>query len=413
MSKSNKLSNFDNRILKYMDWIIRWRWPVVIGTLVLTMFIASGARFLRFDTNYRVFFGKDNPQLKTFEALQDIYTKNDNILFVVASTDKDIFTDQSMDAIEKITDAGWQIPFSIRVDAVTNFQHTRAEGDELIVEDLVEDAMQKSSAELANAKVIALSEPFLFKRLISENASVTGVNVTLQFPGKEISEVPAAVAKAREIATDIRHQYPNLQVYMTGMAMMNNAFTEASTNDLQTLMPLMYLAMMLIMIFTLRSFSGTLATMIVVTVSMMAGMGMAGWFKIGLTPPSAQAPTIIMTLAIADSIHILVTMLKEMRSGKSKREAIRESIRVNLQPVFLTSVSTIIGFLSLNFSKVPPFNHLGNITAVGIFFAFFFSVTFLPALLAVRRFLCIRIAKMSWSFQSFWLGGRTLAQFAG
>ena len=276
MNKSNKLSNFDNRILKYMDWIIRWRWPVVIGTLVLTMFIASGARFLRFDTNYRVFFGEDNPQLKTFEALQDIYTKNDNILFVVASTDKDIFTDQSMDAIEKITDAGWQIPFSIRVDAVTNFQHTRAEGDELIVEDLVEDALQKSSAELANAKVIALSEPFLFKRLISENASVTGVNVTLQFPGKEISEVPAAVAKAREIATDIRHQYPNLQVYMTGMAMMNNAFTEASTNDLQTLMPLMYLAMMLIMIFTLRSFSGTLATMIVVTISMMAGMGMAG-----------------------------------------------------------------------------------------------------------------------------------------
>ena len=138
---------------------------------------------MRFDTNYRVFFGKDNPQLKTFEALQDIYTKNDNILFVVASTDKDIFTDQSMDAIEKITEAGWQIPFSIRVDAVTNFQHTRAEGDELIVEDLVEDALQKSSAELANAKVIALSEPFLFKRLISENASVTGVNVTLQFPG--------------------------------------------------------------------------------------------------------------------------------------------------------------------------------------------------------------------------------------
>jgi len=112
-------------------------------------------------------------------------------------------------------------------------------------------------------------------------------------------------------------------------------------------------------------------------------MGFAGWAKIGLTPPSAQAPTIIMTLAIADSIHILVTMLREMRKGTPKREAIKESLRINIQPVFLTSLSTVIGFLSLNFSEVPPFNHLGNITAVGITAAFVYSVLFLPALLAI------------------------------
>ena len=111
-------------------------------------------------------------------------------------------------------------------------------------------------------------------------------------------------------------------------------------------------------------------------------MGFGGFFKIGLTPPSAQAPTIIMTLAIADSIHILVSMLREMRKGMSKYDAIVESIRVNMAPVFLTSISTVIGFLTLNFSDVPPFNHLGNMTAVGVIGAFVFSVSFLPALMA-------------------------------
>jgi predicted RND superfamily exporter protein len=339
--------------------------------------------FLRFDTNYRVFFGKDNPQLQTFEEIQNIYTKNDNVLFVVASKDKDVFNQQSMAAIEKLTREGWQIPYSIRVDAVTNFQHTRANEDELIVEDLVEDALQKSSPELKNAKVIALSEPMLFKRLISEDANVTGVNVTLQFPGKEITEVPKTVSKAREIASIVKSEYPDLEIYMTGMAMMNNAFTEASLNDMQTLTPLMYLAMFLIMLILLRSFSSTIATIIIVTISMITAMGFAGWAKIGLTPPSAQAPTIIMTLAIADSIHILVTMLREMRNGSPKLIAIKESLRINIQPVFLTSLSTVIGFLSLNFSEVPPFNHLGNITAVGITAAFVYSVVFLPALLAI------------------------------
>jgi predicted RND superfamily exporter protein len=382
LSNDNKSTN-NGRVLNFIDWIIRWRWPIVIASFVVAFMIASGARFLRFDTDYRAFFGDDNPQLQSFESIQDIYTKNDNILFVVASTNNDLFSKQSMDAIEKLTKASWQIPFSIRVDAVTNFQHTRADADELIVEDLIEDALQKSIPELSSARIIAVSEPFLFKRLISENANVTGVNVTLQFPGKEMNEVPTAVSKARAIAAEIKSEFPQLDIYITGLAMMNNAFTEASTSDLQSLVPLMYLAMFLIMLFTLRSFSSTISTMLVVTLSMITAMGVAGWLKIGLTPPSAQAPTIIMTLAIADSIHILVAMLREMRNGLSKIEAIRESLRTNFQPVFLTSLSTIIGFLSLNFSKVPPFNHLGNITAVGITAAFLYSVIFLPALLAI------------------------------
>jgi predicted RND superfamily exporter protein len=383
MNSDRSNSDTNNRVVSFIDWVLRWRWPIVVATLIFVILIASGAQFLRFDTNYRAFFGEDNPQLQTFEDIQNIYTKNDNILFVVASKDENIFRQKSMDAIEKLTEAGWQIPFSIRVDAVSNFQHTRAEGDELIVEDLVENALQKSSTYLENARVIALSEPFIFKRLISEDAKVTGVNITLQFPGKEMSEVPTAVSKARAIASEIKSEFPELDIYMTGVAMMNNAFTEASTNDLQTLTPLMYLAMFLIMLFLLRSFSSTIATIVIVTISMITAMGFAGWFKIGLTPPSAQAPTIIMTLAIADSIHILVTMLREMRNGSTKLAAIKESIRINMQPVFLTSLSTVIGFLSLNFSEVPPFNHLGNITAVGISAAFLYSIIFLPALLAI------------------------------
>jgi predicted RND superfamily exporter protein len=165
--------------------------------------------------------------------------------------------------------------------------------------------------------------------------------------------------------------------------MLNNAFSEASIGDMTSLTPLMYVAMFLIMIFMLRSFGGTIATVIVITLSTMAGMGAAGWFNTGLTPPSAQAPTIIMTLAIADSIHILVTMLREMRLGKSKHEAIIESMTVNFRPVLLTSISTIIGFLTMNFSDVPPFNHLGNITSAGVLAAFIISITFLPAFMAI------------------------------
>ncbi|UCH66393.1 MAG: MMPL family transporter [Ignavibacterium sp.] len=383
----SRLENFVNR---YVDWVLKYRWLVVIGTIALVILIASGAKNLRLDTNYRVFFSEDNPQLQLFEEIQNVYSKNDNILFVLGTQDEGVFKNQTLDAIEKLTKESWQIPYSTRVDAITNFQHTRAEGDDLIVEDLIEDALQKSSEELKDAKVIALSEPFLIKQLISENANVTGVNVTLQFPEESITEVPEAVGFARNLAAQIKEEYPDVEIHITGMAMLNNAFSEASMSDMQSLIPLMYVVMLLIMLFSLRSVTGTIATLFIVTFSTIAAMGLAGWFGTGITPPSAQAPTIIMTLAIADSIHILVALFGEMRRGRTKIEAIKESLRINFLPVLLTSISTIIGFLTMNFSDVPPFNHLGNITSVGIAAAFLLSVIFLPALMAV---LPVRVKK--------------------
>ena len=376
-------SRLDTLIVSYTRRVIRWRWPIVIATLLMALLLGSGARGLFFDTNYRAFFSEENPQLNTFEALQNIYTKNDNILFVLAPKDGQVFAPSTLDAVEQLTAEAWKVPYAIRVDAVTNFQHTYAEEDDLIVQDLVEGATDASPDVLQAAQTVAVTDPFLRNRLVDEEARVTGVNVTLQLPEDDAMAVPETVAFARDLADQIRQQHPDVEVHMTGIAMLNNAFMETSQNEMATLLPLMFLAMFAIMVFSLRSVSGTIATMLVILLSVVVAMGVGGLFKVGLTPPSAQAPTIIMTLAIADSIHILVSMFGAMRKGLGKFDAIVESIRINMTPVFLTSISTVIGFLSLNFSDVPPFNHLGNLTAVGVTAAFVFSVLFLPALMAI------------------------------
>jgi len=133
----------------------------------------------------------------------------------------------------------------------------------------------------------------------------------------------------------------------------------------------------------LRSFTGTVVTLLITILSTIAAMGFAGYTGVKLTPPSAMAPTIIMTIAIADCVHILVSMFHEMRNGKTKREAIVESLRVNIQPVFLTSFTTVIGFMTLNFSDSPPFHDLGNISAAGVITAWILSMTLLPALMVI------------------------------
>jgi len=373
-----------DRIEKHIGpWVLKHRWWIIIATILFTAGATSGARLLTFNNDTRVFFSERNPQLRALEELENTYTKNQNVFFVIAPANNDVFTRQTLAAVEALTVASWEIPYSNRVDSVSNFQHTWAKGDELIVEDLVEDAANLSDAQLSRIRQVALSEPLLVSRLVSPSGHVTGVNVNTLIPGTSIEEVPLVADFAQALADDLREKHPEISVYLTGSVMADNAFGEAGKNDMETLLPLMFLVLIAVTGLALRSLTGTVVTVIVILLSTATGMGFAGWLQMSLNPASVAGPAIILTLAVADSVHILVTVFHRMALGKTKHEAIAESLQVNLQPVFLTSITTVIGFLSMNFSDAPPFRDLGNIVAMGVTAAFFYSVLFMPALLAV------------------------------
>jgi predicted RND superfamily exporter protein len=353
------------------------------GAIVSAFAIGSGAVNLEFANNYRVFFSDENPELTAFENLQATYTKNDNFLFVLEPSGGDAFSADTLAAVEELTEAAWQIPFAIRVDSISNFQHSYGDGDDLIVEDLFRGTAQMDAAERYRRGDIALDEPLLRNQLVTQDGAVTAVNVVLQYPEQSLTEVPDAVAHARELREQIETQYPGVGVSLTGVSMLNNAFAETGISDLGTLVPVMFGVILLLTLLILRSATATFATLLVIMLSSMVGMGWAGFMGIKLTPISGSAPIIILTLAIADSIHILLSLRTAMREGMNKSDAIVEAIRLNFLPVSITSITTIIGFLALNFSDSPPFWHLGNITAVGILAAWAYSITLLPALIRI------------------------------
>lgn len=372
---------------KLGEWVVRFRWLIIPLTLILVALAASGGKHLAFTNNYRVFFSTENPELLAFEALEKKYSKNDNVLFVLEPKHGNVFTPDVLTAIEELTEKAWQIPYSSRVDSLSNFQHTEAEEDDLIVRNLFEDAKKLSMDDIAKIKDISMKEPLLLKRLISDRAHVTGVNVTILLPGKdENKETPEVVSFARNIADEIQQAHPDINIYISGMIMMNNAFGEASRDDMAKLVPISIGVMLLMLIFLTKSFSGTFLTLLVIFCSILAAMGIGGYIGYPISPPSASAPTMILTIAIANSVHIIVTFLHGLQYGKTKAEAIKESIRLNFQPVFLASLTTCLGFLSMNFSDAPPFQHLGNFVAIGVACAFVLSMTFLPAMMSLLPF---------------------------
>jgi predicted RND superfamily exporter protein len=93
-----------------------------------------------------------------------------------------------------------------------------------------------------------------------------------------------------------------------------------------------------------------------------------------------------MALSVASTIHLMSGFLKRFNAGADRSSAIRSAMSENLKPIFLTAVTTAIGFLCLNISDVPPYRLLGNTTAMGVGIAFILTFTLLPALLRVLPF---------------------------
>jgi len=370
-------------VVRYANWVVNHPWLTIVICLLLVFGAASGGKNLVFKTDYRVFFSKDNPQLLNFDALETNYTKNDNAMFILAPKSGDAFDIDTLEAVKSLTEKAWQIPYSIRVDSLSNFQNTEAMGDDLVVRDLIDEELTLDTDQRARIKRVSLSEPVLLRKIISDRAHVTGVNVTVQLPGKHINEVPEVVNYARKLAAEIKAEHPNINIYLSGMVLMNNAFSEASKLDMKTLVPISFAMMLMTLALMIRGFTGTIVTLVVISLSIVSGMGIGGHIGFPLTPPSVASPTIILTVAIANCVHILITMLHEMRMGMAKKKAIIESLRINMQPVFLTSLTTALGFLSMLFSEVPPFQHLGTMTAAGVASSFILAIALLPALMSL------------------------------
>ena len=369
---------------RFAERVLARRWLVIVATLVWVAAAASGIARMDFSANYRIFFDEDNPQLMALEALENTYGKNENIVFLIVPDDGDATTEQALSAAVWLTDAAWRTPYARRVDSLANFQHTTADGDDLFVRDLVDPQALSQAEARAHIREIALSDPRIAGGILGVNGDVSVVNVTIELPMEGQLDAVAEVADfARSAASEAEERFAGIDLRVVGTVMINQTFVEASISSQMIFLPTSLVLMAVILGLLTRSWAGMAVTGLVIVFSIPASMGLGAWVGLPFSPPISPAPTIVLMIVVANCVHLLVALQQRLRAGDSKHDAIVESLRLNLHPVFLASLTTALGFLSMNFSEVPPYRHLGVFVAFGITASFLLSVTFLPALLSL------------------------------
>ena len=367
---------------KMSDSLYRFRLPLFLLSLFLLVISSVGLKNTILVTDYKAFFNADDPYLNAYLDLQEEYDGADHITFLIRSEEGSLFTKNTLKALKSFTEKSWKLPFTTRVDSITNYQHSYAEDDTLIVQDFVDGIDQLDTAKIATLSKIATSNITLLNRLISPSGDSTAIHVSMIIPDPLIDNTKEMMAKARELVNSIKAETPYLTIHIAGVSAVNHAFGEIAEKDGATMLPLMFLIILVVCGLLLRSVVSVLLVLFIIIASILTSLGIAGWLGLPLNNINIIAPNIILTLAVTDAVHLLTSFFKDARAGMDKTEALKRSLATNLRPIFLTSLTTVLGFLSLNFNESPPFRSLGNITAIGVVAALVYSLMVLPFFMA-------------------------------
>lgn len=167
--------------------------------------------------------------------------------------------------------------------------------------------------------------------------------------------------------------------HFLGPVEIKQALHQSLLHDGIYLMPLVLITGLGILWWFLRSwwlvFSGAAS----IVVALLLTGELAGLLGLWINQTSALAFGITFIVALADIIHLLMSYRHQQQTN-SNWQAMKISLQQNLPSLFLTSLTTTIGFLSLNGSSSPVFATFGNIAAMGVALAFVTAITVTPVL---------------------------------
>lgn len=362
----------------------------ILGAALLWIAMAAaGLQYIAMSPDLRVFFSDENPDKLALDAFEETFVREDSGIIAVAPKSGEVFTPETIRAVHEVVERAWYLPYVRRIDSVVTFQDSRAEGDAVLVGDLLPDPLEATQAELDTARARALQRPEIVGSLLNPDASITQVRILFMLPGLDLrNEAPEAYRAMLALEQEIEDAFPQIEILVSGTAAMNASFTLAARKDLKTLLPAMVFVTILILGLSLRSVRGAAIALSVSLVSALSGISALCWAGVPLNTATVMAPLIILTLSVAGVTHLLsatggATESLGATDQTARQAAIAEALHRLAPSITLSLITTIIGFLALNFSISPPFWQLGNAVAAGLLVALVLILTLVPALVVI------------------------------
>ena len=371
----------------YIAFLKKFRWLIAIGIPLLVLVLSSNLKHIEMDGSYRIWFGKDSKILTDYDNFRKTFGNDDGVV-IVFKDENGIFSKKALASIDRITQALWKTKYIARVDSLTNYQYVHAnpkEPDDIVVEDFIQNIDKATPKYLANRKEIATTDPLVVDAFISKDGTTTMISARLTPKVNDDSDKSLIIMDSLEKILAPERELTGYKYWLNGGPALNKAFVVIGTSDAMTFTPLVLLASMILLLLLFRRVSGSLIPIGVVVFTFLTVLAVQVLLGYKLNNFTANLPVFVVAIGIADAVHIYSVWLIHKREGMENERAVFESMKKNFLPIFLTSLTTAIGFATLTISEVIPILTLGIATASGAVLAFIISVVWMPALLLLLK----------------------------
>lgn len=365
----------------------------VISSLILTVIIASGIRSLVIEDDFFKMFPTDMESRLLWEDMTDEFGDSEFLFIAFGNKDKSIYNTDAIDAVRNLTLDLEQIEIVDKVISLTTVDKIDVDPEdeeELLIEKLFSDDVT-SLDEINNAITYLDRHSDTKDRLISNDERFTAIAVRSLVTNDDNTYRNNADLM-KEVTPIVKKHLDGYEVHYAGNPYITGAVPGLIKSDASRLILVGLIIMILLLYINIRNIRAVLMILMVILFSLVSMNGFMGWMFyltgnaiFNFTMISTSMPIVLLTIANSDGVHVVTHYFKELRNLPDNKKAISKTMNSLGLPIFLTSLTTIIAFLSMVYSPIPQMMGYGLVISFGIFWAWFLSNSLLPSLLLLSK----------------------------
>ena len=372
---------------RFFELVIRFPRLTIAITLLLTVFFAWQLKNLRLEADLDEYLPDDHPAIVYEELMQDIFNYQESMVIAVFNDGPDgIFNPRTLAKIKRITEETAKVRYVIAqrdedVKSLSSMDTIIGVEDGIEVVPIMEEPPE-TPEEMERLKQRLYGNDMFVGWLVSEDG--TAAMILAKIENNQEMQVYAYEEVKKIVA---REQGDGDRIYIAGQPVLEATFVEHIVRNFKTMIPFI-LGIIIVLLYVLfGSLRGVALPLLVVVASVIWSMGFMGMIGAPAYDLTTIMPVILIAMGSADGIHIIIRYYEEAAaSGSRDRKAVAlETMLTIWPPIVMTSITTAIGFGSLLTSRLVPIRSFGIFTGVGILCALLFSLTFIPASLALMK----------------------------
>ena len=353
---------------QFSAFIVRNPKKILLLYLIILISMVPGLFKIRANYTPRIWFNKDHAQIKALDQFEKNFG-NDQKIIIGIHNKNGIFDKKTINLIKEITDELWQVSDIVRVESLANHNLISAEEDDINIIPFLEDSDKKN---LEDLKTRALSDEVIPDYVLSYDGTYTLIYGYLSHAYNSKVDYSQVVDETKLIINKHKNT-TNTKLFLLGDATAAEAFRDVADRDNKKIIPFMLIIILILLLYLFRNIIGLVIPNIISVSTIGITFGIIGYLDITYNSMLSAIPGILLAICLADAIHILTSYFHYISEGKSNIESLTKSLEKNFVPTILTTITTMISFLSISVSEILPIHDLGLMAAFGTMTAWLMS----------------------------------------